>query len=308
MVGSELLTGLSAAVGVTDQLFLDSGSTLDKVGRGPGHSGVCVVPAERLPELRELRDVMFSWMRPVAVLTSQFFLSDEEGELEMPLRINGGRASLQQEMDFNYCYICPQKIKQAERVGPAVNRWDCHRIIDIICWLCKWLNIPKLGPRNGLCELHEKYKWKSCTGTVPLLIQSPGGDSEVSGSPCLRTQEETTGSVDRKGQYDDAVKVSAFGYPTRLVKNTDNRDITWIRLTCVWFHNCQAGRIVMSSSKLMPVVTRPRTTEEVPSQPPETFLKHVSDSHLDKLYDLPENILNMLWVCRPYDQAQLCAK
>ena len=277
-------------------------------------------------------------MRPVAVLTSQFFLSDEEGELEMPLRINGGRASLQQEVDFNYCYNCPQKIKQAERVGPAVNRWDWHRIIDIICWFCKWLNIPKLGPRNGLCELDEKYKWKSCTETVQLLIKSPGGDSEVSGSPCLRTQEETTGLVDRKGQYDDAdwfkdnpnraggtvvartdatvaqycpyikgilttdwavsnwpaVKVSAFGYPTRLVKNTDNRDTTWIRLTCVWCHNCQAGRIVMSSSKLMPVVTRPRTTEEVPSQPPETFLKNVSDSHLDKLYDLPENIQDIM--------------
>ena len=44
---------------------------------------------------REVRDIMFSWMRPVAVLTSQFFLSDEEGELEMPLRINGGRSGLQ---------------------------------------------------------------------------------------------------------------------------------------------------------------------------------------------------------------------
>ena len=105
--------------------------------------------------------------------------------------------------------------------------------------------------------------------TVPLLIQYPGGDSEVLGSPCLRTQEETTGSVNRKGQYDDAdwfkdnpnragctviartdaqycsyikgiltmdwavsnrlaVKVSSFGYPTRLVKDTDNRDTTWI--------------------------------------------------------------------------------
>ena len=265
-------------------------------------------------------------------------MSDEEGELEMPLRINGGRASLQQEVDFNYCYNCPQKIKQAERVGPAVNRWDWHRIIDIICWFCKWLNIPKLGPRNGLCEIDEKYKWKSCTGTVQLLIQSPGGDSKVSGSLCLRTQEETTGSVDRKGQYDDAnwfkdnpnrtggtvvartdatvaqycsyikgilttdwavsnrpaMKVSVFGYPTRLVKNTDNRDTTWIKFTCVWFHNCQAGRIVMSSSKLMPVVTRPRMTEEVPSQPPETFLKNVSDSHLDKLYDLPEECVRIV--------------
>ena len=183
-----------------------------------------------------------------------------------------------------------------------------------------------------------------------LLIQYPGGDSEVSGSPCLRTQEETTGSVDRKGQYDDAdwfkdnpnraggtvvartdvtvaqycsyikgilttdwavsnrpaVKVSAFGYPTRLVKDTDNRDTTWIRLTCVWFHNCQAGRIVMSSSKLMPVVTRPRTTEEVPSQPPETFLKHVSDSHLDKLYDLPENIQDVMGLQALRPSAAVC--
>ena len=67
VVGSELLTGLYAAAGVTDQLFLDSGSTLDKVGHGAGQSGVCMVPAERLPELREVRDIMFSWMRPVAV-------------------------------------------------------------------------------------------------------------------------------------------------------------------------------------------------------------------------------------------------
>ena len=71
MVGSELLPGLSAAAGVTDQLFLDSGSTLDKVGHGAGQSGVCMVPAERLPELREVRDIMFSWMRPVAVLSSR---------------------------------------------------------------------------------------------------------------------------------------------------------------------------------------------------------------------------------------------
>ena len=171
VVGSDLITGLSAAAGVTDQLFLGLGSNLDKVGHGAGQSGVRMVPVERLPELCEVRDIMFSWMRPVAVLTSQFFLSDEEGELEMPLRINGGRASLQQEVDFNYCYNCPQKIEQVERVGPAENRWDCQRIIDIICWLYKWLNIPKLGPRNGLCELDENYNWKSGTGAVPLSIQ-----------------------------------------------------------------------------------------------------------------------------------------
>ena len=218
VVGSDLLTGLSTAAGVTDQLFLGSGSSLDKVGHGAGRSGVCMVPVGRLP----------------------------------------------------------------------------------ICWLCRWLNIPKLGPRNGLRKLNENYKWKSGTGTVPRSIQYPGGDLEVSGSPS-RSQEVTTGSVDRNGQYDDddwfnenpnraagtvvartdatiaqycsyikgtlindwavsnrpAVKVSTLGYPTRLVKDTENQDTTRIRLTCVWFYNCQAGQIVMSSSKLMPVVTKP---------------------------------------------------
>ena len=72
-----------------------------------------------------------------------------------------------------------------------------------------------------------------------------------------------------------AVEVSVLGYPSRLVKNTDNKDTAWIRLTCVWFYKCQAGRIVMSSNKLMPVVTRPRTIEEVPSHPSENFLKRV---------------------------------
>ena len=57
VVGSDLLTGLSAAAGVTDQLFLGSGSSLDKVGYGAGQSGVLMVPVERLPELR---DIMFS--------------------------------------------------------------------------------------------------------------------------------------------------------------------------------------------------------------------------------------------------------
>ena len=50
----------------------------------------------------------------------------------------------------------------------------------------------------------------------------------------------------------------------------------------------------MSSSNLMPAVTRPRTIEEVPSHPSESFLKRVSDSHLDKLYDLPEDIQDVM--------------
>ena len=83
--GSELPTSLSAAIGVTEQLVVDLGDTLDKVDHGAGQSCVRIVPAERLPDLREVRDIMFSWIRPV----------------DMPSRINGGHASLRQEVDFD---------------------------------------------------------------------------------------------------------------------------------------------------------------------------------------------------------------
>ena len=62
--------------------------------------------------------------------------------------------------------------------------------------------------RNGLWEMSGHYKRKLCTGTVPRSIQYPGGgggDSEISGSPCIRGLREATGSVDRNGQYDDDV-------------------------------------------------------------------------------------------------------
>ena len=127
------------AAGGTDQLFLGSGGILDKVGHGAGRSGVRIAPVERLLKLREVRDIMFCWMWPVAVV-------------EMPLHINDDRVSLQQKVDFNYENDCPQRIEQVRKVGPTENRWDGHCILDIICWFCKWLNTQKLDPRNGLWE------------------------------------------------------------------------------------------------------------------------------------------------------------
>ena len=62
----------------------------------------------------------------------------------------------------------------------------------------------------------------------------------------------------------------------------------------------------MSSSKLMPVVTRPRTIEEVPSQPSESVLTHVSDSHLEKLYDLPEDIQDVMGLQALRPSAAVC--
>ena len=90
------------------------------------------------------------------------------------------------------------------------------------------------------------------------------------------------------------------------MRDTENQDTTWIRLTCVWFYNCQADQIVMSSSNLMPVVTRPQTIDEVPSHLSESFLRHGSDSHLDKLYDLPEDIQDVMGLQALRPSAAVC--
>ena len=68
MIFHDLPTGLSAVVDVTKQLEVDLGNTLDKVGHGASQSCVRMVPAERLPDLREVRDIMFSWIRPVLLV------------------------------------------------------------------------------------------------------------------------------------------------------------------------------------------------------------------------------------------------
>ena len=103
-----------------------------------------------------------------------------------------------------------------------------------------------------------------------------------------------------------AVAVSALGHASRPDKKLDNKDTAWIRLTCVWFYKCEAGRTVMSSNRIMPIVTNPRTSEEVPSHTSESFLKHVSDTHLDRLYDLPENIQDVMGLQALRPSAAVC--
>ena len=205
VVGSELPTGLSAVVGVTEQLVVDLGDTLDKVDHGAGQSCVRIVPEERLPDLREVCDIMFSWIRPVAVLTSQLFLSDENGEVDMPSRINGGRASLRQEVDFDSLYICPQKMGHALTAGTAVDRWDWRRILENVVQFCKLLDIPKWADSNGLRNLDRKYRLKLCVMTVQSSIQLLGSGPEKSSYPLFESYGGTSDSDDRQiGRYDDS--------------------------------------------------------------------------------------------------------
>ena len=113
-------------------------------------------------------------------------------------------------------------------------------------------------------------------------------------------------NADRAVSNRPAVEISVLEYPPVLVKNSDNKDTAWIRLKWVWIYKCQAGWIVMSSNRFTPVVTKPRTIEEVPSQSSESFLKRVSETHLDKLYDLPESIQDVMGLQALRPSAAVC--
>ena len=91
-----------------------------------------------------------------------------------------------------------------------------------------------------------------------------------------------------------AVEAIVFRSPDRLVRDTRDKDTTWISLTYFSFHNCQVWWIVMSSFKIVPYSDRPRAVDTDSTQPPETFLRQVLESHFDKLYDLPENIQDVM--------------
>ena len=92
----------------------------------------------------------------MAGLTSQFFLSDEKGEIDVSSRINVGRASLQQEVDFDSVYKCPQKMGQAT---------GTHRLEKMSPPERATITVDTVSS-NGLRDLDRKYKLK-------LSIKSP---------------------------------------------------------------------------------------------------------------------------------------
>ena len=338
-VGSDIQTGLSAAAGGEDRLCLSSGDVLDKVGHGAGRSDARMVPVEQLSSFGEVRNIVLSWMRPVVALTSQFFLSDEGEDMEMPLHINDGRPVRQRKVDFSYVKKCPQMTEGIHGVGPTGDRWDGQRILDTWCRLCKWMNTQHWDPENGLGVNSGQDNGILCTGIVTRSVQYPVGRSVLRGSPCLRCLGDETGSVDRNGQCDydadwldghpnrvggsvitgtdatvaqycsyirgiptedwalsnrPAVWINVLEYPPVLVKCSNDTDTAWIVFRCVWLYKLLAGRIEMSSNRLTPVTSRPRTIEGVPSTSSASFLKCVSESNLDKLYDLPESIQDVM--------------
>ena len=113
----------------------------------------------------------------------------------MPSRINGGRASLQQEVDFDFVNRCPQKGRHAtgtrrrKKLSPPEQSTPR---LDTVC-------------SNDLRDLDGKYKLKLCEMMVQTRVQMPRTGPEMSSYPRLESHDGRSNSGDRQmSRYEDA--------------------------------------------------------------------------------------------------------
>ena len=215
-------------------------------------------------------------------------------------------------------------------VGPTGDRWDGQRILHTWYMLCKWMNTQLWDPETGLGSTSGRDTVRLGTGIVARSVQYPVERSLLGGSPCSRRLGDETGSDGRNGQYEfdadwldghpnrrggsvltwteatvaqycryikgiptndwglsnrPAVWNSAPEYPPILVICSKDTDSTWIVFRCGCLIKLLAGRIEMSSG---------------------SFLKSVSESNLDKLYDLPESIQDVMGLQALRPSAAVC--
>ena len=147
-VGSKFQTGLSAAVGGEDRWCLSSGSVSDKVGHVAGRLDARMVPVEQFLLSSKVHPVMLAWLRLMFALTSQFFLSDIEEDVEVPLSVLNGQPVRRTEVCFDDENIGPQMTEGKHAVGPTGYRWDGQCILNV--QIVQVDGHPALGPWDSL--------------------------------------------------------------------------------------------------------------------------------------------------------------
>ena len=285
-VGSDIQTGLSTAVGREDRCSLSSGNILDKVGHVAGRLEARTVPVEDLLLFSAVYFVMPSWIRSLTIQTSKFFLSDEREEVGMPLYARDDRPVRTRRLYIHDVDMRAQMTKETHGVGPNGDRWDGIDMIDEWYMGCIWM---KTQPG----DTERLLRGNTCSGNFGLET-GPAARTGLSvfdldwldGHPNRRGGSVETETDVTIAQYDKDIKSSlsrdgtlsdqpavwkcAPVYPLILVTGSDR---TLTVLYCGVVSKSLAVRLEMSSG---------------------SFLKSVSESNQDKLYDLPEGIQDVM--------------
>ena len=205
---------------------------------------------------------------------------------------SNGLRDLDRKYKLKLCVMMVQSSVQTPRTGPEISSY------------------PRLESHDGRSNSGDRRmgRYDDADWFKENLNRAVGREVSRTGTTCAEYCPHIKGiSVnDWSVSNRPAVEAIVFRSPDRLVWDTRDKDTTWIRLTYFLFHNCQVWWIVMSSSKMVPEADRPRAVDTDSTQPPETFLRHVLEAHFDKLYDLPENIQDVMGLQALRPSAVVC--
>ena len=275
-VGSDFQTGLSTAVGGEDLCSLSSGNILDKasVGHVAGQLEARTVPVEDLLLFSAVYFVMPSLIRSLTVQTSKFFLSDKQEEVKMPLYTRDDRPVRTRRLYIHDVDMRAQMTKENHGVGPNGDRWDGIDVIDEWYMGCVWMKTQPGNPARLL-------RGNTCSGkfgleTGPAVRTGPSvfdldwlnGHPNRSGG----SVENIRSSLSRDGALSHQLTVWKCTPVYSLILEI-GLDRTLTVLYCGVISKSLAVRLEMSSG---------------------SFLKSVSESNQDKLYDLPEGIQDVM--------------
>ena len=194
-----------------------------------------------------------------------------------------------------------QMTKGTHGVGPTGDRWDGQRILDIWYMWCFWMNTQLWDTKLLLEGSPCSSRLGDETGSVNRNGQFEFDVDWLDGHPNRRGGSVITGTEATVAQYcryikglpikdwglsnRPAVWNSAPVYPLILVICSNDTDITWIVFKCGVLFKLLAVWMEMSSG---------------------SFLKSVSETHLDKLYDLPESIQDVMGLQALRPSAAVC--
>ena len=297
-VGSDFQTGLCTAVGMRDRCSLSSGDYSDKVDHVAGRSEARTVPVEHWSFFCTVDNVMPSWIRPMVIQTSKFFLSDEREAVEMPLCGENDRPVRTRKLYIHSVDMGAQMMKETHGVGPTGDRWDGRSLMDT------WY-MEGIGRRTQLGDRERLLRESTCpddvgkeTGPVSRTEQSVLNLDWLDGHPNRRGGSVKTGTRATVELYDGYIKAllgndvifrnqpagwkHATVYPLGLgICPCD----TLVVLYCGVVFRFLSDRSEMSSGK---------------------SLKSVSESSQDKLYDLPDSILDVMGLQALRPSAAVC--
>ena len=268
-VGSDFQTGLSTAVGREDRCSLRLGSILDKVDHVAGQLRVRTVPVEDLLFFSAVYFVIPHVLRSLTVRTSTFFLSDGRGELPLPINVRDDRPVRIRRLYAQERDMRAQMTKEIHGVGPNGDRWDGIDVSDEWYRGRGWVK-PQPGDRARVLQ----------GNTFPEISGLESGPAVRTG-PFVLDVDWRNGHPNRGDWLLVTIKGALipdgpFGHLPALWQ------YTWV---CYYIFSFLAARLEMSSA---------------------SFLKSISESDYDRLYDLPAGIPDVMGLQALRPSAAVC--